>query len=160
MLKMAIEWSLARKESSVWEKLTILYLNKTELSFIINIIFPTTFVHIMKASLQLFFTSVTQKQTSTQSYLNSQQQSFASTYIKTFTLHCSILQVKVHTQGLFLLVLMCLFFHCHLQLAFLMLLYWLLMRLRWCLPAVCSHRLYRSSAFKAKILHSRIVWAL
>lgn len=53
-----------------------------------------------KASLQLLLTSATQKQTSTQNYINAQQQSFASTYIKTFTLNCFILQVKVHTQGL------------------------------------------------------------
>lgn len=41
-----------------------------------------------------------------------------------------------------------------------MLLYWLLMRLRWCLAAACSHLLYRSLAFSAKMLPSWIVWAL
>lgn len=41
-----------------------------------------------------------------------------------------------------------------------MLLYWLLMKLRWCLAAACSHLLYRSSAFSAEMLPSWIVWAL
>lgn len=150
----------ARKECSVGEEQAMLYLNKTELSFIINIIVPTTIVLVMKANLQLLFAGATQKQTSTQNYLNYQQQSFASTYIQTFTLNCFILQVTVHTQGLLLLVLMCLFFPRHLQLAFVMVLYWLLMRLRWCLAAACSHLLYGPSAFTAKMLQSWVVWAL